>query len=133
MNTLGRKLTYANVVATLALVIAVAGGSTAIAVSASKSADVTPKGKIRAGRVTTTKLADGAVTATKVGAIDIVQASGPGGTPVTCPAGERVLAGGGQPGGTASLAFSIPQGNGWVAGPTNPAAGITVYALCLKS
>ena len=48
------RLTYANVVATIALVIAVAGGTTAIAVSRSASkSDVNKKGNIRGGRVTT--------------------------------------------------------------------------------
>ena len=77
MHKLRRKLTYANVVATLALIVAVAGGSTAVAVTANaskKKTDVNKKGNIRAGRVTAKKLANGNVTAAKLAGIDIVQA-----------------------------------------------------------
>jgi hypothetical protein len=121
------RLTYANVVATLALVVAVAGGSTAIAVSASKSSDVNKKGNIRAGRVSTTKLADGAVTGAKLGPTEIVQTTVTGGGSVACPAGDRLFAGGGMGG---NLNASYPDGNAWVV--SAPPGSVTIYALCLR-
>jgi hypothetical protein len=138
MHRLKRHLSYANVVATLALVIAVAGGSTAIALSAStaKKTDVNKKGNIRAGRVTTSKLANGAVTARKVADIDVVQVTQSDFGRVSCPAGDRLLSGGAHvnSGGTPALSQSNPDGNGWSAS-TNAGGGavsLTVYAVCLR-
>ena len=134
---LRRHLNYANVAATAALIIAVAGIPTAIAVSkGAKRSDINSKGKIRTGHVTTAKLADGSVTAAKIAGVDVVQAAGNGGATVTCPAGERLLGGGGDipSGGGAALQRSQPEGNGWHAGQ-NAGTGnssVTVYALCLK-
>ena len=88
MQKLRKKLTYANVVATLALIVAIAGGSTAVAVSvnaAKKKSDVNKKGNIRAGRVTAKKLADGNVTAAKLAGIDVVQATGADRASADCP------------------------------------------------
>jgi hypothetical protein len=134
MHRLTRQLTYANVVATLALIVAVAGGSTAIAVSASKKSDVSKKGNIRAGRVTSGKLANGAVTADKLAGIDIVQAEGA--SPIaTCPAGERLIGGGAQSLSGAPLLTSAPNVltsvGGWQAG--SGGAATRAYALCLKA
>jgi hypothetical protein len=129
MHRLTRQLTYANVVATLALIVAVAGGSTAIAVSASKKADVSKKGNIRAGRVTATKLADQNVTAAKLAGIDIVQQSTPSQqATAVCPAGEQLLSGGGS----GAVGTSRPSGsNGWTVLTTSGAA--TAFAVCLKA
>jgi hypothetical protein len=140
MHRFRRHLNYANVAATLALVIAVAGGTTAIAVSkGSKSNDINKKGNIRAGHVTTSKLANGNVTASKLAGIDVVQAStNTSAVTATCPDGERLLGGGaqdnGQPAGV-SLAASAPSGNGWNAriDTASPASRLDVYALCLKT
>ena len=112
MHKLRRKLTYANVVATLALIVAVAGGSTAVALTANaskKKTDVNKKGNIRAGRVTAKKLANGNVTAAKLAGIDIVHANRSGLVAVaTCPSGELLLGGGADVLGSASLTRSAP-------------------------
>jgi hypothetical protein len=140
MHRLRRHLSYANVAATLALVIAVAGGTTAIAVSkGSKKSDVNKKGNIRGGRVTASKLAAGGVTASKLAGIDIVQVSNVASSATaTCPDGERLIGGGaqenGQPAGV-NLAASAPSGNGWNArtNTSSPASRLDAYALCLKA
>jgi hypothetical protein len=119
---------------TIAVIIAVAGGSTAIAVTvnASKKSDINKKGNIRAARVTTPKLANGAVTAAKLAGIDVVQAStGVGVASAVCPGGERLIGGGGLVAGGASLAGSWPEQNGWSVVSNGPATK-TAYALCLK-
>lgn len=138
MHRLKRHLSYANVVATLALVIAVAGGSTAIALSAStaKKTDVNKKGNIRAGRVTTSKLANGAVTAGKLSRIEVVQATDLNAATAVCPAGERLLGGGGDipSGAGAALNTSMPEGNGWhvVINTGVGARNVNAYAFCLN-
>jgi hypothetical protein len=60
----GSKLSYANVVSTIALVLAVSGGATAIALSLPKNS-VKSK-QIAPGAVKTSDIADGAVTGPKV-------------------------------------------------------------------
>ena len=55
LSRIRERLTYANVVATLALVVAVAGGTTAIAITAAKNS-VTTK-SIKAGNVTARDIA----------------------------------------------------------------------------
>ena len=86
MHLLRRHLNYANVAATIALIIAVAGIPTAIAVSkGAKSGDINSKGKIRAGHVTTAKLANGSVTAAKIAGIDVAQATATNSTTANCP------------------------------------------------
>ena len=127
-------LSYANVMSTIAVALALAGGTTAVAISASgKNSDVNRKGNIRAARVTSAKIADGAITATKLGAVELVQRNFPGGGTVSCPSGERLLSGGGQPSGVTSAYSSYPDGNGWTFTTTGGAASVTLFALCLKS
>jgi hypothetical protein len=144
MDGLRRHLSYANVVATLALLVAIAGGTTAIAVSkGGKKTDVNKRGNIRAGHVTTPKLADGAVTSAKLAdanltagdlsGIHFVQATGSTRVTATCPPGERLLSGGALSGaGGVPLEGSAPNeaGNGWTA--IGAPAGATAIALCLK-
>jgi hypothetical protein len=134
-----RHLTYANVMSTIAVIIAVAGGSTAVAVTvnASKKSDINKKGNIRAARVTTPKLANGAVTAAKLAGIDVVQATAPGTAIASCQSGERLLGGGAliqsnNPPGVA-LQASQPVGNTWKAFTSGGSPDLTAYALCLKS
>jgi hypothetical protein len=128
-----KHLSYANVTATLALIVAVAGGTTAVAVTvnASKKSDVNKKGNIRAGKVTAKKLADGSVVASKLAPTEVVSVQS--GFPVstaTCPAGTRLIGGGGTAGLGERLFSSTPNGNGWRAeSPGTPIA----YALCLKT
>lgn len=127
------NLSYANVMSTIAVFLAIAGGSTAIAVTvnAGKKSDVNKKGNIRAGRVTAKKLADSNVVASKLARIHVVTASGAPFATATCPPGEVVIGGGGDVSGGERLAGSLPspQGNGWLAsgGP------VTTYALCLAA
>ena len=124
------SLTYANVVATIALVVAVSGGATAAALNLSKGS-VTTK-SIRKGAITAPKLAPVVVrTATAEG--PFAQATAP------CAKGERVLAGGGSAsgpgGGTTAISFSRLVGNGWGVGGTHTAgASISVRAeaVCLR-
>jgi hypothetical protein len=151
MEGLRRRLNYANVVATMALVVAVAGGSTAIAISkgknkgvpvrVTKSSDITKTGTIKAGHVggadladasvTTQRLADGSVTAAKLAGIDRVIANGTEIVTASCPPGERLLSGGGLAPGLQNSSPSGQQVGGWeVAGAaTKP---VTAVALCLK-
>jgi hypothetical protein len=123
---------YANVVATLALVIAVSGGATAIAVGLGK------------GSVTTKTIKNGAIRGKKLGPIVIRSASGPGigQARVQCAKGERVMGGGGAVDGgapdIAAVRKSYPDGNGWytlgIQGTGGGGGPITVraYAVCLK-
>lgn len=76
MKHVMRRLTYANVVATLALFLAIGGGAAFAATNLAKNS-VGPKAiranavgpaKIKAGAVTNEKLANGAVTGTKLAA-----------------------------------------------------------------
>ncbi len=105
MHRLRRHLSYANVAATLALIIAVAGGGTALAVAihSSKKSDINKKGNIRVGRVTAKKLANGNVTAAKLAGIDVVQGSDTTtGDLAICPPGELLLSGGAELTGSSS-------------------------------
>ena len=76
MRKMTRRLTYANVIATLALFLAIGGGAAFAATNLAKNS-VGPKAikanavgpaKIKAGAVTGEKLANGAVSATKLAA-----------------------------------------------------------------
>jgi hypothetical protein len=136
---LRRHLSYANVVATLALVVAVAGGTTAIAGSAgkkkgavvrvTKNSDVSKKGKIRPGHATAAKLAGVDVVQRRFTHSDVSNV-------VSCPA-EEVLLGGGalihssNPPGSV-LESSGPVGNGWLAAFNFANTDYSVYALCLR-
>lgn len=131
MQRLKRHLTYANVAATLALVIAVAGIPTAIAISkGAKSSDVNKKGNIRTGRVTARKLATGSVTAAKLAGIDIVQQGGNPQVTASCPVGERLLSGGAF-GADIRVSEPTPEGNGWTVVAVS--GGVRATALCLKA
>jgi hypothetical protein len=113
MASMRKHLTYANVVATLALIVAVAGGSAAIAISVKvkknsvgtkqiKKGSITA-GKLADGAVTNVKLADGSVTGSKLTGTRIakdqqapnVQAD------IGCATGEKMLSGGGASSGGA--------------------------------
>jgi hypothetical protein len=124
------RLTYANVVATLALIVAVAGGGTAIALSVGKNS-VTTK-SIKPGNVTARDLA-GARVATALGS------GTSSGTTVSCLPSERMLAGGAEarstttpPGEDRFLTAShpTPDGSGWTA---RADSGVVVYVVCLRA
>jgi hypothetical protein len=126
---LKKSLSYANVVATLALIVAVAGGGTAIALSVGKNS------------VTTKSIKPGNVTARDLTGIRVVSGEipGAGGGSVNCAPNERLLAGGAEarstqnpPGPDRFLRAShpTPDGNGWTA---RTDSNVTVYVLCLRA
>ncbi|MGH2983163.1 MAG: hypothetical protein ACRDK5_02725 [Solirubrobacterales bacterium] len=117
MAALRRKLSYANVVATLALVIAVAGGTTAIAVS-----------KAPRNSVASSSIKPYNVTAGDLAGIRMVQAVAKGTATASCARGERLLGGGGS----GDLAASFPINNStWVG--VSGSGDATAYAICLKA
>jgi hypothetical protein len=124
LQNLKPKLTYANVVATLALIVAVSGGATAVAISVSKNS------------VTTNSIRKGAVTAPKLGKVTTRLATATGTTAVAeCQKGEKLLGGGGATGGgSGALSVSIPANNAWrvSSSVTGPSTINEAYALCLR-
>ncbi len=98
MQRLREHLTYANVAATLALVIAVAGG-TAIA-----------GGKAAKNSVASSSIKPHNVTASDLAGIRVVQVTRPIVRIASCSHGERVIGGGGSSGAPAAsdLAVSRP-------------------------
>jgi hypothetical protein len=120
-----RHLTYANVASTLALLIAIAGGTTAIAGSNA------PKNS-----VTSSSIKPFNVTARDLAGVRVVQVNGSVSAFAPCSRGERLLGGGGSPippGGP--LGVSRPGENGWFVqqggGPGD--ALMAAYALCVKA
>src|SRR5262245_61273801 len=126
-QSLPKHLTYANVVATLALFLALSGGATAIAISLGKNS------------VTTKSIKNGAVRAKKLGPFTIRadDATGPSAVArAACLKSERVLSGGGEVsslgGGTNVLRGSAADGNGWsAAGANTLGAPVTARAVVL--
>jgi hypothetical protein len=126
MYRLRRHLTYANVVATVALIIAVAGGTTAIAASqAAKNS------------VASSSIKPYNVTARDLAGIRVVEVNGGFSAFAPCARGERLLGGGGSPippGGLVDLGVSRPGANGWfVQQGGGPDRLMAAYALCLKA
>ncbi|HEY7027137.1 MAG TPA: hypothetical protein VH438_06000 [Gemmatimonadales bacterium] len=125
MQRLKSHLSYANIAATLALVIAIAGGTTAIAGS-----------KAAKNSVVSSSIKPFNVTARDLAGIRVVQSDGQFSAFAACAKKERLLGGGGSPipsGGP--LGASRPAGNGWLVqqgrGPQDEL--VAAYALCLKS
>jgi hypothetical protein len=117
-----RHLTYSNVAATLALVIAIAGGTTAI--GASKA----PKNSVASSSIKPYN-----VTAGDLAGIRVASAFGQFKVVATCRSGERLLSGGGSsPGGIGS---SSPENNGWSVEQASGSGNLPVsaFALCLKA
>lgn len=124
-----KHLSYANVMSTVAAMLALAGGSTAVAISANKKA---PKNS-----VTSASIRNGSVTAKDLAQVKIVSEFGF--NMANCGPNEKLLGGGaisfnasGLEITTASdrLQRSYPVGNGWTsAGAANSRA----YALCLAA
>jgi hypothetical protein len=137
MSRIRSRLTYANVVATLALVIAVAGGTTAIAITAAKNS-VTTK-SIKPGNVTARDIAGAVLVRETVPLVDPAVNDGVYSTATAaarCPQGARVLTGGGGTGGNrVSLRGSGPSGNNaWVvvaASDDGVATEVVANALCV--
>jgi hypothetical protein len=130
MTSLRSHLTYANVVATLALVVAIAGGSTAIAVSSKLKKNSVGTKQLKNRSVTAAKLADGAVIASKLAPVHSVSEKAPVDL-VRCPSGERLLSGGALAAG-GSLTGSYPSDNAvqWAFSGTGTLEG---YAVCLRA
>ena len=134
-----RHLNYANVAATLALVIAVAGGTAAVAGVriAPKNSVVTKS--IRANNVTAGDLT-GAIRVSSQSTFNDPQP--PDGTftagtaTASCPPGTRLITGGGGVDvDRASVSASAPLNEGWVVnarGDGTNTATITALALCLS-
>ena len=128
MNRIRPKLTYANVVSTLALIAAVGGGTTAIAIS----------GKVRTGQIQ-----NGNVTAKDLARIKVREASAPGtlaqgAVSVSCAKGERLIGGGGSAGRPPSSAISSSraEGNRWEIEASAIGGGSVLpvaQALCLSA
>ena len=124
------RLNYANVIATAALVVAVSGGATAVALNLGK------------GSVTTKSIRKGAITAPKLGPVVVRSATAEGPfaqVRAACLKGERMISGGGGAsgpgGGTTSVFFSRPAGNGWQVGGVHTAGAsvtTTADAICLR-
>ena len=122
MRRLKPHLTYANLAATLALIIAVAGGTTAIAGS-----------KVGKNTVASSSIKPYNVTARDLAGIRVVEVDGQFSAFASCERGERLLGGGGSTGGP--LGSSRPGNNGWfVEQGTGPGDRLVVaYALCLRA
>jgi hypothetical protein len=118
MKQLRRHLTYANVVATLALMLVIAGGT---AIAASKNT------------VTSTAIKPYNVTARDLAGTRVVQATGQFKATASCSGGQRLIGGGGNAG-TTGVGVSSPASNGWfVQQAGGPDTLVSAYALCLKA
>ena len=117
MQRLRPHLTYANVTATLALLVAVAGGTTAIARSGKAPKNSVVSKSIKPGNVTAKDL----TTTFNVSATNTVTDPTPmdnqfatGTAEAHCPAGARAISGGGGAEGLRRvLQFSGRAGEGW--------------------
>jgi hypothetical protein len=140
MDRLRRHLSYANVAATLALIVAVAGGTTAIAMKTTAPKNSVTSKSIRPHNVTARDLTRLITVRSQATFSD---PGPPDGTfarasaTAACPAGTRVITGGGfVDSDFAALIGSNPISEGWVvtakADGANQAT-ITVVARCLSS
>ena len=144
MASMRKHLTYANVVATLALIVAVAGGSAAVAISGKvkknsvgtkqiKKGSITA-GKLADGAVTNPKLADGSVTSAKLTGTRIAedQQAANVQADIGCGPGEKMLGGGGGSGG-GTLRDSFPPGPGGWRAIGSGGGESSAFAVCLKT
>jgi hypothetical protein len=141
MKKLRPRLSYANVTATLALIAAVAGGTTAIAAVAkapknSVVAKSIKKGNVTAKKLTTTVRVNAQANITDPSPGDNLYAVGS--VAARCPEGARAIDGGGSSGGGRTVLQSSGPigGNGWLVGAGTDNPGITqisATAICLLS
>jgi hypothetical protein len=123
MRRIRRHLSYANVASTFALLVAIAGGTTAIAGSNAPKNSVTSN-SIKPHNVTSRNLAG----------LRVVQASGQFSAFAACRGGERLLGGGGSAPPGDDLGASRPGSNGWfVQQGSGPDTHMIAYAICLKA
>jgi hypothetical protein len=139
MHRLRTHLTYANVAATLALVIAVAGGTTAIAMKAAAPKNSVTSKSIRPYNVTARDLTRLIEVRGQAIFNDPAPADGTvsGATATApCPAGTRLITGGGfVDKDRAALVGSQPSSEAWIVsakGDGTNEARITVIAWCLS-
>jgi hypothetical protein len=122
---LRRHLSYANVASTFAVLIAIAGGTTAIAGS-----------NAQRNSVTSSSIKPFNVTARDLAGIRVVEVDSQFSAFAPCSKGERLVGGGGSsiPPGFPDLSVSRPGSNGWfVQQGEGPNTLMAAYALCLKA
>ena len=136
---LRRHLTYANVAASLALVIAVAGGTTAIAMKATAPKNSVTTKSIRPYNVTArdlTRLIEVRGQATFNDPAPPDGTFGGGTATANCPSGALLITGGGFVDNVrASLSGSQPTHDGWIIsakGDGTNEARVTAIAWCLS-
>ena len=123
MSRIRRHMTYANVAATLALLIALGGSTVAIA------GNNAPKNS-----VTSRSIKPFNVTARNLSGTRLVQTSGQFSAFASCREHERLIGGGGSSPPGDNLGASRPGGNGWFAQQgTGPETHVIAYAICLKA
>ena len=139
MHGIRRHLTYANVAATVALIAAVAGGTTAIATKRTASKNSVSTKSIRPFNVTARDVSRiFAVT----GRADFNDPAPPDGkssgatAEAPCPAGSRLISGGGSTSDSrAPIRASTPGPNSWSVsadGDGTNQTSVLVVALCLS-
>jgi hypothetical protein len=146
-----RRPSYSDLVATLALFIALGGTSYAVANLPRNSVGTA---QLKAHAVTRAKLAAGLPITGKRGPAGVRGPAGPagpaglsiagpsgllgveiitGGTTATCPAGKQVIGGGarveGVSAGMLTVSAPTPDGSGWIASVTSPSV-VASYAIC---
>jgi hypothetical protein len=139
MRRLRRYLTYANVASTLALLIAIAGGTTAIAAKMTAPKNSVTSKSIRNGNVTAKDLTTAVIANASGSVTDPAPADGtftPASAQVNCPAGARPIGGGVSGGGInrVFVATSVMSRTGWTGAVLSDASGtqqFTVTAWCL--
>ncbi len=135
------RLSYANVTASLALIVAVAGGATAVAGVAKAPKNSVVAKSIKDGNVTAKKLTTTVRVQTLTTLTDPFPGDGNfvvGNAIVRCPNGSRAITGGGNTAGNRSLLqHSSPGGDGmsWIvaAGTDNPNTEVRAQVVCLLS
>lgn len=139
MSSIRKRMTYANVVATLALIVAVAGGSTAIALQATAPKNSVTTKSIRKGNVTADDLTAVRNASAEALLVDPVPNDGSY-TGLTleakCPGKSRAISGGVTSSVTkGGVVTSTKTQNGWlgrVVSDQGPAPlGVAVNVSCL--
>ena len=128
MRRLRKHLSYANVTATFALIAAIGGGTTAIALQGRNSVQ---SNDIKNGHVTGRDLSS---TRIFVKTFPLVGANDVNGTTVFCRRGFRLVSGGGSVPGSLQQSHPVLDGGWSVVGSNNngpPTQGLA-YAFCIR-
>jgi hypothetical protein len=139
MRFLRRHLTYANVAATLALLLAIAGGTTALAGGSKAPKNSVTSKSIRSGNVTANDLSTIVSRSATLQVTDQTPNDGNYGTgaaTATCPTGARVISGSVISGGSGAVAVtsSAATSNGWTGTVSSDVGGTltgSVNVRCL--